>query len=66
MTTIAAGDPRERKQKLTGSRVFLHGVLIFLSILWLIPVAWTLYTSFRPYQDTAEARRAMQRHTGAS
>ena len=54
MTTIAAGDPRERKQKLTGSRVFLHGVLIFLSILWLIPVAWTLYTSFRPYQDTAE------------
>ena len=32
----------------------LHVFLIVVSILWLIPVLWALYTSLRPYSDTAE------------
>jgi multiple sugar transport system permease protein len=32
----------------------LHVFLVVVSILWLIPVLWALYTSLRPYSDTAE------------
>ena len=56
MTSVAESTPtpRKRGKKLTASRVFTHALLIFVALLWLVPVAWTLYTSFRPYQDTAE------------
>jgi multiple sugar transport system permease protein len=34
-------------------RFALHGVLASLAIVWLFPVAWAIYTSFRPYAETA-------------
>jgi len=37
-----------------GARAGLHAVLIGLSLLWLFPFLWAVYTSFRPYGDTAE------------
>jgi multiple sugar transport system permease protein len=33
-------------------RVALHGFLLVTAILWLAPVGWALFTSFRPYSDT--------------
>jgi len=35
------------------SRVGLHIFLITISILWLFPLMWAVYTSLRPYEDTA-------------
>lgn len=35
-------------------RLGLHAFLIGMAVLWLAPVVWTLYTSLRPYSDTAE------------
>ncbi len=35
-----------------GPRVALHAFLIGLSLLWLFPLLWAVYTSFRPYSDT--------------
>jgi multiple sugar transport system permease protein len=37
-----------------GSRVLLHAFLIATAIVWLLPPAWAIYTSLRPYSDTAE------------
>ena len=34
-------------------RIVLHLFLIFIALLWLFPLAWTVYTSFRPYGETA-------------
>jgi len=34
-------------------RVALHLFLAVVALLWLLPVAWAVYTSFRPYADTA-------------
>jgi multiple sugar transport system permease protein len=34
-------------------RVGLHAFLIVVAILWLAPVLWALYTSLRPYSETA-------------
>jgi multiple sugar transport system permease protein len=32
----------------------IHGFLMAVAVLWLFPVLYALYTSFRPYSDTAE------------
>jgi multiple sugar transport system permease protein len=37
-----------------GSRLALQAFLIFTAAVWLLPVVWALYTSLRPYSDTAE------------
>ena len=34
--------------------MILHVFLISVSLLWLFPLLWTVYTSFRSYADTAE------------
>jgi multiple sugar transport system permease protein len=39
---------------MSGRRIGLHAVLIGLSALWLFPFGWAVYTSFRPYTDTAD------------
>jgi multiple sugar transport system permease protein len=44
---------RERKKRLALPRIGLHAFLIGCGILWLAPVAWAVFTSFRPYADTA-------------
>jgi multiple sugar transport system permease protein len=43
-----------RRQPLRLPRVGLHVFLTVTAILWLAPVAWAVFTSFRPYSDTAE------------
>ncbi len=57
MTTETASVPiaRERRRAaIRPPRVGLHLFLILVAVLWLAPVIWTLYTSLRPYSDTAE------------
>ena len=43
-----------RKKGLTVPRVGLHAFLILTSLVWLTPVLWAVFTSFRPYADTAK------------
>jgi multiple sugar transport system permease protein len=51
--TVAAARTRTaRKRTLRLPRVSLHVFLIATAIVWLAPVAWALFTSFRPYSDT--------------
>jgi len=33
-------------------RYSLHAFLIVMSLVWLLPLAWAVYTSFRPYEET--------------
>jgi multiple sugar transport system permease protein len=42
-----------RKRPIRPGRVALHAFLISIAALWLFPLAWAVYTSFRPYGDTA-------------
>jgi multiple sugar transport system permease protein len=43
-----------RRRGIRWPRVGLHAFLAVTAFLWLAPVLWTLYTSFRPYSDTAK------------
>ena len=43
-----------RRQAVRLPRVGLHVFLISTAIVWLAPVAWAVFTSFRPYNDTAQ------------
>lgn len=42
-----------KRRKLSLPRVGLHIFLIGTAVLWLAPLAWAVFTSFRPYDDTA-------------
>ena len=55
MTSVAVTEDTRpvRKRPLTLSRVILHAFLIVTALVWLAPVAWAVFTSFRPYSDTA-------------
>jgi len=37
-----------------GRRLALHAFLLATALVWLLPPAWAIYTSLRPYSDTAE------------
>ena len=43
-----------RSRRVAPRRVLLHAFLIATAAVWLLPVLWAVYTSFRPYADTAE------------
>jgi multiple sugar transport system permease protein len=43
-----------RRRPVRTSRIWLHAFLIVAAVLWLVPLAWAVFTSFRPYSDTAE------------
>jgi multiple sugar transport system permease protein len=43
-----------KKRGVRPGRIALHAFLIFISLLWLFPLLWTVYTSLRPYGDTAK------------
>src|SRR4051794_21087954 len=49
----AATLPSRKRPGVTPKRVLLHGFLIVTAILWLVPILWAVFTSFRPYADTA-------------
>lgn len=42
---------RERRRKRL-RRAGLHAFLIVMSLVWLAPLGWAVYTSFRPYEET--------------
>lgn len=52
--STAARARARRARRRTGGRVLMHGFLIVAALLWLAPVGWALFTSFRPYSDTAQ------------
>jgi multiple sugar transport system permease protein len=41
------------RRRLRPRRIALHLFLIMIAALWLFPLLWTVYTSFRPYGETA-------------
>jgi multiple sugar transport system permease protein len=43
----------EERSRLTAQRVALHVFLIGIAIVWLFPLVWGIYTSLRPYGETA-------------
>jgi multiple sugar transport system permease protein len=47
-----AKDVSRPRRKIHWSRVGVHVFLIAMCLLWLFPLAWAVYTSFRPYSDT--------------
>jgi len=49
--TLAAAPRRVRVRP---GRILLHAFLIFTALSFLAPLLWTIYTSLRPYADTAE------------
>lgn len=53
--TASVAMARERRRSaIRWPRVWMHAFLIVVAILWLAPVIWALYTSLRPYSETAE------------
>ena len=56
MTTVATTEDTRsvRKRPVSVSRIILHVFLIITALVWLAPVAWAVFTSFRPYADTAK------------
>lgn len=42
-----------RRRRLTARRVLLHAVLITTALAWFLPLAWAVFTSLRPYEETA-------------
>ena len=48
-TRMAGGSPRRRIRR---SRVALHAFLITMSLIWIFPLAWCLFTALRPLSDT--------------
>jgi multiple sugar transport system permease protein len=54
--TVAATRARHaaRRRRVRLPRIGLHVFLIVTAILWLTPVLWAVFTSFRPYSDTQQ------------
>ncbi len=40
------------RRRVRPGRILLHGFLIVTAAIWLFPLLWAIYTSFRPYSDT--------------
>ena len=53
-TTARTAAATARRRSVRLPRIGLHIFLITMAILWLAPVAWAVFTSFRPYSDTAK------------
>jgi len=54
--TVAATRTKHavRRRRVRLPRIGLHVFLIVTAILWLTPVLWAVFTSFRPYSDTQQ------------
>lgn len=46
--------PAKRTQRVKAARIVLHVCLALWALIWLLPLLWALYTSLRPYSETAE------------
>ncbi|MGG5752193.1 carbohydrate ABC transporter permease [Zafaria sp. Z1313] len=49
----AAPVPPLRRRPVPPARVLLHAVLITCAVAWMVPLLWAVYTSLRPYEETA-------------
>ena len=49
-----AGRRVARQRRIRPARVILHAFLITMVVVWLFPLVWALYTSLRPYGETAK------------
>jgi multiple sugar transport system permease protein len=56
-------DRRAKRGGLRWPRVGLHAFLVGAAVLWLAPVVWAVFTSFRPYADTAKYGYVSMPHT---
>jgi multiple sugar transport system permease protein len=54
MTTQPPVNTPSRTRRARPARVFLHCFLIGTCVVWIAPVLYALYTSLRPYADTAK------------
>jgi multiple sugar transport system permease protein len=54
---------RARRSGVRWPRVGLHVFLCVTALVWLAPVAWAVFTSFRPYADTAKYGYVSMPHT---
>lgn len=53
-TAVGAGMTRRANRRRVGlPRICLHAFLIAVTLLWVSPIAWAVFTAFRPYADTA-------------
>jgi multiple sugar transport system permease protein len=62
-TVTAARRRTARAHQIRLPRVGLHVFLIVTAVVWLLPVAWAAFTSFRPYSDTAKYGYVSMPHT---
>ncbi len=53
MSSEVATTDVKRKTGIRWSRVVLHAFLFTMALVWLFPLVYALYTSLRPYEDTA-------------
>jgi len=53
-TGVAPAVPVARRRRLDRRRAVLHVFLITISIVWLFPLLWAVYTSLRPLADTTQ------------
>jgi multiple sugar transport system permease protein len=53
---ITGQDKREaaRRHGPRGARWWTYLFLLVMALIWLLPLAWSLFTSLRPYADTAK------------
>lgn len=42
-----------RRRRIRARRVLLHAVLTTTALVWFLPLAWAVFTSLRPYEETA-------------
>jgi multiple sugar transport system permease protein len=57
---LARTEERARRRR---PHIGVHAFLIVAALIWLIPLVWTLYTSLRPYSDTAKHGYVSVPHT---
>lgn len=53
VTEIRPAARAVRGRRLRGPRIALHAFLVATSLIWLFPIGWAVYTSLRPYGETA-------------
>jgi len=55
MSAVArpSADAATPVQKRSRPKYGTHAFLIAICVLWIFPIAWTIYTAFRPYGETA-------------
>jgi multiple sugar transport system permease protein len=52
VSAVSAAEPGFSRRRIRMSRVFLHGFLIAMVVVWLFPLFWAVYNALRPISDT--------------